>query len=82
MTEKEIKKLKKDLLGRSMDIYKNADNLWQLAYSIKDYELNKKVRDICVEKTKKYKKSRPDHAEKYRQLYNKTLLLAAPIDFD
>lgn len=82
MTDKEIEKLKKKLLTRSMGIYKNADNLWQLAYSIKDYELNKKVREICVEKSKEFKKSRPEHAEQYRQLYKKTLLLAAPVDFD
>ena len=45
-------------------------------------ELNFTVRKICAEKSKKFKKDRPEHAEKYRQLYKKTLLMAAPVDFD
>ena len=76
-------KLKRDLLkNKSHDIFKNVQALWDLAYSTTDYELNKTVRSICVEKSIKYKTDRPEHAEKYRQLYKKTLLMAAPVDFD
>lgn len=83
MDKREIKKLKNDLLkNKSHDIFKNVQALWDLAYSTTDYELNKTVRSICVEKSQKYKKDRPEHAEKYRQLYKKTLLMAAPVDFD
>lgn len=83
MEKKEIKRLKNELLKKkSHDIFKNVEALWDLAYSTGDYELNFKVREICVEKSKKFKKSRPEHAEKYRQLYKKTLLMAAPVDFD
>lgn len=79
----DVEKLKKDLLkNKSHDIFKNVQALWDLAYSTGDYELNKTVRSICVEKSQKYKKDRPEHAEKYRQLYKKTLLMAAPVDFD
>ena len=83
MDKKSIEKLKKELLKKkSHDIFKNVEALWDLAYSTGDMELNFKVREICVEKSKKFKKSRPEHAEKYRQLYKKTLLMAAPVDFD
>ena len=83
MDKKSIEKLKKDLLkNKSHDIFKNVQALWDLAYSINDIELNFKVRKICAEKSKKFKKDRPEHAEKYRQLYKKTLLMAAPVDFD
>ena len=76
-------KLKRDLLkNKSHDIFKNVQALWDLAYATTDYELNKTVRSICVEKSQKYKTDRPEHAEKYRQLYKKTLLMAAPVDFD
>lgn len=79
----DVEKLKKDLLkNKSHDIFKNVQALWDLAYSTTDYELNKTVRSICVEKSLKYKNSRPEHAEKFRQLYKKTLLMAAPVDFD
>ena len=83
MDARTIKKLKKDLLTKkSHDIFKNVQALFDLAYSTNDMELCFKVRKICAEKSKKYKKDRPEHAEKYRQLYNKTLLMAAPVDFD
>ena len=83
MDKKAVEKLKKDLLkNKSHDIFKNVQALWDLAYSTADMELNFKVRKICAEKSQKYKKSRPEHAEKYRQLYKKTLLMAAPVDFD
>ena len=83
MDARALKKLKKELLNKkSHDIFKNVEALWDLAYSTGDMELNFKVREICVEKSKKFKKDRPDHAEKYRQLYRKTLLMAAPKDFD
>ena len=83
MDKKSIEKLKKDLLkNKSHDIFKNVQALWDLAYSTSDMELNFKVRKICAEKSKKFKKDRPEHAEKYRQLYKKTLLMAAPVDFD
>ena len=83
METKEIKKLKKDLLkNKSHDIFKNVQALFDLAYSINDMELCFTVRTICAEKSKKFKKDRPEHAEKYRQLYKKTLLMAAPVDFD
>ena len=79
----DVEKLKRDLLkNKSHDIFKNVQALWDLAYSTTDYELNKTVRSICVEKSIKYKNSRPEHAEKFRQLYKKTLLMAAPVDFD
>ena len=83
MDKKSIVKLKKDLLkNKSHDIFKNVQALFDLAYSTNDMELCFKVRKICAEKSKKFKKDRPEHAEKYMQLYKKTLLMAAPIDFD
>lgn len=83
MDKREIAKLKKDLLkNKSHDIYKNVQALWDLAYTTNDMELNYKVRKICAEKSQKFKKDRPEHAEKYRQLYKNTLLFAAPVDFD
>ena len=83
MNEKEIKKLKKELLKKkSHDIFKNVQALFDLAYSTQDMELCFTVRKVCAEKSKKFKKDRPEHAEKYRQLYKKTLLMAAPVDFD
>ena len=83
MDKREINKLKKDLLqNKSHDIFKNVQALWDLAYTTNDMELNYKVRSICAEKSQKYKKDRPEHAEQYRQLYKNTLLFAAPVDFD
>ena len=83
MEKRQIVKLKKDLLNKkSHDIFKNVQALFDLAYATSDMELCFKVRKICAEKSKKYKKDRPEHAEKYRQLYQKTLLMAAPVDFD
>jgi predicted phage terminase large subunit-like protein len=83
MDKKAIERLKKDLLkNKSHDIFKNVQALFDLAYSTNDMELCFKVRKICAEKSKKFKKDRPEHAEKYRQLYKKTLLMAAPVDFD
>ena len=83
MDKKSIEKFKKDLLNnKSHDIFKNVQALFDLAYSTNDIELCFKVRKICAEKSKKFKKDRPEHAEKYRQLYKKTLLMAAPVDFD
>lgn len=78
-----VKRLKNELLKKkSHDIFKNVQALFDLAYSTKDMELNFMVRKICAEKSQKFKLDRPDHAEKYRQLYKKTLLFAAPVDFD
>ena len=83
MDKRTIEKLKKELLkNKSHDIFKNAQALFDLAYTTNDVELCFKVRSICAEKSKKFKKERPEHAEKYRQLYKKTLLMAAPVDFD
>lgn len=83
MNKNEIEKLKKDLLKKkSHDIFKNVQALFDLAYSTEDMDLCFKVRKICAEKSQKFKKDRPDHAEQYRQLYKKTLLMAAPKDFD
>ena len=83
MDKKSLEKLKKDLLkNKSHDIFKNVQALFDLAYSQGDMELCFTVRKICAEKSKKFKKDRPEHAEKYRQLYKKTLLMAAPVDFD
>ena len=82
MDKKATEKLKKELLAKSHDVFKNVQALFDLAYSTEDIDLCFKVRKICAEKSKKFKKDRPEHAEKYRQLYKKTLLLAAPSDFD
>lgn len=83
MDKRAIERLKKDLLkNKSHDIFKNVQALFDLAYTTNDMELNYTVRKICAEKAKKFKKDRPEHAEKYRQLYKKTLLYAAPFDFD
>jgi len=83
MDKKEIARLKKELLNKkSHDIFKNVQALFDLAYSTKDMDLCFIVRSICTEKAKKFKKDRPEHAEQYRQLYKKTLLFAAPVDFD
>jgi predicted phage terminase large subunit-like protein len=83
MEKRAIERLKRELLKKkSHDIFKNVQALFDLAYSTGDMELCFTVRKICAEKAKKFKKSRPEHAEQYRQLYNKTLLLAAPVDFD
>ena len=79
----DIEVLKKELLeNRSHDVFKNVQALFDVAYSTGDQELNKVVRGICAKKSQKYKKDNPEHAEKYRQLYKKTLLFAAPVDFD
>lgn len=83
MDKKTIVKLKKDLLNKkSHDIFKNVEAIFDLAYSIGDLDLCFKCRSICAEKSKKFKKDRPDKAEQFRQLYKKTLLMAAPLDFD
>ncbi len=83
MDKRKIEKLKRDLLkNKSHDIFKNVQALFDLAYSTNDIDLCFTVRKICAEKSKKFKKDRPEHAEKYRQLYKKTLLMAAPVDFD
>lgn len=83
MDQRSIQKLKRDLLkNKSHDIFKNVQALFDLAYSIGDMDLCFTVRKICAEKSKKFKIDRPEHAELYRQLYNKTLLMAAPVDFD
>lgn len=83
MDKNAIVKLKRDLLKKkSHDIFKNVQAIFDLAYSTNDMELNFKCREICAEKSKKFKKDRPEHAEQYRQLYKKTLLFAAPVDFD
>lgn len=83
MDKKSVAKLKKDLLTKkSHDIFKNVQAIFDLAYSTNDMELNFKCREICAQKSKKFKKDRPEHAEQYRQLYKKTLLFAAPEDFD
>lgn len=83
MDKRAVEKLKKELLNKkSHDIFKNVQALWDLAYATNDMELNYKVRSICAEKSQKYKKDRPEHAEQYRQLYKNTLLYAAPVDFD
>jgi hypothetical protein len=83
MDARAIKRLKNELLKKkSHDIFKNVQALFDLAYSTKDMELGFVVRKICAEKSKKFKIERPEHAENYRQLYRKTLLFAAPVDFD
>ena len=83
MDKRKIEKLKKDLLkNKSHDIFKNVQALFDLAYTTNDMDLCFKVRKICAEKSKKHKTDRPEHAEQYRQLYKKTLLMAAPVDFD
>ena len=83
MEKRAVERLKNDLLNKkSHDIFKNVQALWDLAYATNDMELNYKVRGICAEKSQKYKKDRPEHAEQYRQLYKNTLLYAAPVDFD
>lgn len=83
MEKRAVERLKKDLLkNKSHDIFKNVQALWDLAYATNDMELNYKVRSICAEKSQKFKKDRPEHAEQYRQLYKNTLLFAAPVDFD
>ena len=83
MEKREVERLKNKLLNKSShDIYKNVQALFDLAYATNDMELNYTVRKICAEKSQKFKKDRPEHAEKYRQLYKNTLLFAAPVDFD
>ena len=83
MEKRAVERLKNDLLNKkSHDIFKNVQALWDLAYATNDMDLNYKVRSICAEKSQKYKKDRPEHAEQYRQLYKNTLLFAAPVDFD
>lgn len=83
MEKRAVERLKKDLLkNKSHDIFKNVQALFDLAYATNDMELNYKVRSICAEKSQKFKKDRPEHAEQYRQLYKNTLLFAAPVDFD
>ena len=75
-------RLREELLSRSHDIMRNVEALFELARSTEDYELNLKVRSICIEKSRKFKKEIPSRAEEFRQLYKKTLLYAAPVDFD
>ncbi len=74
--------LKDRLLGRNHDNIKNVEALFDLAYGTQDYELGFTVRNICVEKTKKFKKEDPGLAEEFRQIYKKTLLFEAPVDLD
>ena len=83
MNKAAIEKLKKELLTKkSHDIFKNVQAIFDLAYATGDMDLNFKCREICASKAQKYKNDRPEHAEQYRQLYKKTLLMAAPVDFD
>ncbi len=83
MDKKSVAKLKKELLEKkSHDIFKNVQAIFDLAYSTNDIDLCFKCREICVKKSQKFKKARPEHAEQYMQLYKKTLLMAAPVDFD
>lgn len=83
MDKQSIEKLKRDLLkNKSHDLVKNVQALFDLAYSTGDMKLCFKCRSICAEKSKKFKKDNPDKAEQFRRLYKKTLLMAAPIDFD
>ena len=83
MDKRAINKLKKELLTKkSHDIFKNVQAIFDLAYSTGDMDLNFKCREICASKAQQYKNTRPEHAEQYRQLYKKTLLMAAPVDFD
>lgn len=83
MDKQSVAKLKKDLLeNKSHDLVKNVQALFDLAYSTRDMDLCFSVRHICAEKSKKFKKDRPDKAEQFRQLYKKTLLMAAPDDLD
>ena len=78
-----IVNLKKDLLeNKSHDLVKNVQAIFDLAYATNDIELTFKCRNICAEKSQKFKKKCPDKAEQFRQIYKKTLLLAAPVDFD
>ena len=83
MDKKRLEKLKKELLTeKSHDLVKNVQAIFDLAYSTGDLDLCFKCRAICAEKSKKFKKDRPDKAEQFWQLYKKTLLMAAPYDFD
>ena len=74
--------LKTKLLNADHDKIKNVTALFDLAYSTADYELGFVVRNICVEKSQKYKKEDPALANEFRELYKKTLLFEAPADLD
>ena len=83
MDKQSIEKLKRDLLkNKSHDLVKNVQALFDLAYATGDLELCFQCRAICAEKSKKFKIDRPDKAEQFRQLYKKTLLMAAHEDLD
>ena len=69
MNKYEIAKLKKELLKKkSHDIFKNVQAIFDLAYSIGDMDLCFKCREICAQKSKKFKNDRSDKAEQFRQL--------------
>lgn len=76
------KELKARLLKSDHNNIKNVSALFDLAYATHDRELNLVVRDICAEKSQKFKKENSDLAGKFFEIYEKTLLLAAPYDFD
>lgn len=76
------KELKARLLKSDHNNIKNVSALFDLAYATNDRELNLVVRDICAEKSQKFKKENSDLAGRFFEIYEKTLLLAAPYDFD
>ena len=83
MDKQSVAKLKRDLLNnKSHDLVKNVQAIFDLAYATGDLDLCFKCRAICAEKSKKFKIDRPDKAEQFRQLYKKTLLMAAYEDLD
>lgn len=76
------KELKARLLKSDHNNIKNVSALFDLAYATNDRELNLVVRDICAEKSQKFKKENSDLAGRFFEIYEKTLLFAAPYDFD
>ena len=83
MDRQSITKLRRDLLeNKSHDLFKNVQAIFDLAYATEDLDLCFRCRAICADKARKFKKDHPEKAEQFRQLYKKTLLMAAPNDFD
>ena len=76
------KTLKSRLLKSDHNNIRNVTALFDLAYGTTDYELGFVVRNICIEKTQKYKKDNPELANEFRGIYKKTLLFEAPVDLD
>lgn len=82
LTEENKDDLLKKLKDKKMSMPKNASLLFDIAYSSKDYELCKKVREIARKYARELKETYPNRSLEFVELYKKTLLMSAQVDFD